>query len=292
MANGIVGAVDGLWRFPVKSMRGERLEQAEFTERGLVGDRAYALIDADTGKVVSAKSVRLFPGLFGCRAAFVEPPRSGGGLPPVRITLPDGTSVTSDSSDVDRVLSAYFRRDVTLARAAPDDFTIDQYHPDVEDVDPAGYRDTVVEQKLGSAFFAQAGLASPVPVGSFLDLFPVSSVRPDDIHPRAAERASAPKPLRPAAVPDERDRWHQRSWVRRERLDRPRAHVRGRGTARHGPARSAMRDDDARPRGAPQRHRCPPDAHSAQQSPSGRCRSVPLCGRVRRSRSAGNGASR
>jgi len=174
VTSGIVGAVAGLWRFPVKSMRGERLEQAELTEHGLVGDRAYALIDVDTGKVVSAKSVRLFPGLFGCRAAFVEPPQSGSELPPVRITLPDGTSVTSDSSDVDHVLSAYFRRDVTLARAAPDDFTIDQYHPDVEDVDPAGYRDTVVEQKLGSAFFAQAGLASPVPVGSFLDLFPVS----------------------------------------------------------------------------------------------------------------------
>ncbi len=172
--NGVVGAVAGLWRFPVKSMRGERLEHAQLTDSGLVGDRAYALIDSDTGKVVSAKSVRLFPGLFGCRAAFVEPPRSGGELPPVRIALPDGTEVTSDSSDVDRVLSAYFRQDVTLARAAPDDFTIDQYHPDVEDVDPAGYRDTVVEQKLGSAFFAQAGLASPVPDGSFLDLFPVS----------------------------------------------------------------------------------------------------------------------
>ena len=172
--NSIVGAVAGLWRFPVKSMRGERLEQAELTEHGLVGDRAFALIDAETGKVVSAKSVKLFPGLLGCRAAFVEPPRAGGGLPPVRIVLPDGTSVTSDSSDVTDVLSAYFQRDVTLARAAPDDFTIDQYHPDVEDVDPAGYQDTVVEQKLGSAFFAQVGLASPVPDGSFLDLFPVS----------------------------------------------------------------------------------------------------------------------
>ena len=172
--SGIVGAVAGLWRFPVKSMRGERLEQAQLTESGLVGDRAYALIATDTGKVVTAKSVRLFPGLLGCRAAFVEPPRAGGELPPVLITLPDGTSVTSDSSDVDRVLSAYFRRDVTLARAAPDEFTIDQYHPDIEDVDPAGYRDTVVEQKLGSAFFAQGGLASPLPTGSFLDLFPVS----------------------------------------------------------------------------------------------------------------------
>jgi hypothetical protein len=48
--NAAVGAVAGLWRFPLKSMRSERLEQAEFTERGLVGDRAYALIDADTGK--------------------------------------------------------------------------------------------------------------------------------------------------------------------------------------------------------------------------------------------------
>jgi len=170
----VVGSVAGIWRFPVKSMGGERLEHGAFTERGLVGDRAYALIDTDTGKVASAKSVRLFPDLLGCRAAFVEPPRLDGEVPPVRITLPDGTSVSSDSSDVDPVLSAFFRRDVTLARAAPDDFTIDQYHPDVEDADPAGHRDSVVEQKLGSAFFAEAGVPSPVPVGSFFDLFPVS----------------------------------------------------------------------------------------------------------------------
>ena len=169
-----VGSVAGIRMYPVKSMGGERLEQGEFTERGLVGDRAYALIDSDTGKVASAKSVRLFPDLFGCSAVFVEPPQLDGELPPVRITLPDGTSVTSDSRDVDRVLSEFFRREVTLARAAPDDFTIDQYHPDVEDADPAGHRDTVVEQKLGSAFFAQAGLPSPVSVGSFFDLFPVS----------------------------------------------------------------------------------------------------------------------
>src|SRR5687768_9309004 len=153
--NGTVGVINGLWRFPVKSMRGERLEQAEITEGGLVGDRAYALIDVDTDKVVSAKSVRMFPDILGCRAVFVEPPRAGRKLPPVRIELPDGKSVTSDSSDIDQVLSAYFKRDVILARAAPDDFTIDQYHPDIEDVDPAGYRDEIVEQKLGSALFAQ-----------------------------------------------------------------------------------------------------------------------------------------
>ena len=54
----------------------------------------------------------------------------------MRISLPDGTSATSDSDEVDRVLSAHFKRNVTLARAAPDDFTIDQHHPDVGDLDP------------------------------------------------------------------------------------------------------------------------------------------------------------
>ena len=168
---GIVGSVAGLWRFPVKSMRGEQPGQAELSERGLLGDRAYALIDTDTGKVASAKSVRLFPDLLSCSATFVEPPQMDRELPPVRIVLPKGASLTSDSSEIDRVLSAHFRRDVTLARTAPEDFTIDQYHPDIEELD---HRNTIVEEKLGSAFFAQAGLASPVPVGSFFDLFPLS----------------------------------------------------------------------------------------------------------------------
>jgi len=169
-----VGSLRELWRFPVKSMQGEQLDQAEFTSHGIVGDRAYALVDQSTDKVVSAKSARLFGGLLGCGATFVEPPRPEGELPAVRITLPDGTSVTSDSGESERVLSGFLRRDVSLARVAPENFTIDQYHPDVEDVDPAGHRDTVVEAKLGAALFAQIGAPSPVPEGSFFDAFPVS----------------------------------------------------------------------------------------------------------------------
>ena len=172
--NGVVGALAQLWRFPVKSMLGEQLDAAQITDRGLFGDRAYGLIDATTGKVVSAKSVKAFPGLFACRASFVEPPRLGEVLPSVRITLPDGNAVTSDSPKIDAVLSAFFRRDVILARAAPDDFTIDQHHPDLTEHDPARQNDTVSEAKLGAALFAQIGIRSPVPAGSFLDVFPVS----------------------------------------------------------------------------------------------------------------------
>jgi len=172
--NTIVGSVAGLWRFPVKSMHGEQLEQAELSGRGIAGDRAYALIDSETGKVVSAKSVKRFPGILNCRAEFVTAPGNDSDSPPVRITLPNGSAFSSDSTDIDHMLSDHFERSVTLAKAAPQDFTIDMYHPDIEDFDPKGRRDIVQDQKLGAALFAELGLPSPVEAGSFFDCFPIS----------------------------------------------------------------------------------------------------------------------
>jgi MOSC domain-containing protein len=169
-----VGTIAALWRFPVKSMLGEELDATEVSSSGLAGDRAYALIDAATGKVVSAKNPRLWPNILGCRARFLEPPHAGEDPPPVRITLPTGSSLTSDEPDADTVLSDFLGRKVRLARTAPPDFTIDQYHPDVDGLDPAGNRGTMVEARIGSAFFAEIGQPSPVLEGSFFDLFPLS----------------------------------------------------------------------------------------------------------------------
>ena len=169
-----VGAVGGLWRFPVKSMLGEQVDAADLTEGGLVGDRAYAIRDRETGKVASAKHPKLWPSLFACRATYVEPPRAEDEHPPARIELGDGTSVMTDAPDVDAVLSGYFGRAVELARAAQNGYTIDQYHPDEENYDPEGHRDEVVEAQLGAAFFNERGLPSVVPEGSFFDLFPLS----------------------------------------------------------------------------------------------------------------------
>src|SRR5438445_2583315 len=169
-----VGTIRALWRFPVKSMLGEELDAADLGEGGIVGDRAYAIRDRETGKVASAKHPKLWPDLLGCRAAFVEPPRPGDELPPARIDLADGRSVLSDAADVDAVLSGFFGRDVELAHAAQNGYTIDQYHPDEENYDPEGHRDEVVEARLGAAFFNERGLPSAVPEGSFFDLFPLS----------------------------------------------------------------------------------------------------------------------
>ena len=71
-----VGAVVSLRRYPVKSMMGEELNAADITQRGLLGDRVFALIDVSDGKVVSAKNPRKWPRLFECVAVFVEDPVS------------------------------------------------------------------------------------------------------------------------------------------------------------------------------------------------------------------------
>src|SRR6266849_5674211 len=58
---GLIGSIVSLWRYPVKSMMGEELNAAEVTKRGLLGDRAYALVDSSDGKVASAKNPRKWP---------------------------------------------------------------------------------------------------------------------------------------------------------------------------------------------------------------------------------------
>ena len=62
------GTVVSLWRYPVKSMLGEELNSSLVTERGLLGDRTYAVIDKQTGKVASAKNLRKMGNLFDFRS--------------------------------------------------------------------------------------------------------------------------------------------------------------------------------------------------------------------------------
>ena len=84
------GRVVSLYRYPVKSMMGEELNSSYVTERGLIGDRTYALIDQKTGKVASAKNPRKWGKLFDFRSMFIEQPLqppSMNNVPPVRITI-------------------------------------------------------------------------------------------------------------------------------------------------------------------------------------------------------------
>jgi len=113
-----LGSVVSLWRYPIKSMMGEELNASEVNDHGLLGDRVYALLDSTDGKVVSAKNRRKWPQLFDFRAAFVDAPRSGAHLPPVRITLPDGNVLSSTQTDVNQKLSGVLNREVILETTA------------------------------------------------------------------------------------------------------------------------------------------------------------------------------
>ncbi|MCU1297398.1 MAG: hypothetical protein JWO91_1676 [Acidobacteriaceae bacterium] len=152
MTQDVLGSIVSLWRYPVKSMLGEELNASEVTKRGLLGDRAYALVDSADGKVASAKNPRKWPQMFDCRATLSDDPRTGMQVPLVRITLPDGTIVGSEQPDIDRIVSNVVHREVKLGRAFPEmrTATAEEYWPDIEGLD---YRDTVTEFGLPEGTF-------------------------------------------------------------------------------------------------------------------------------------------
>src|SRR6202163_1781985 len=147
------GAVLSVWRYPVKSMMGEERNASELTDRGLLGDRTIALVDTETGKVVSAKNPRKWPTMFDCRAVFTTPPVLGSPLPPVRVTFPDGNGATSDDAGFAELLSAALGRPVTLATAAPSEPSLEEYWPDIAELDN---QETVTDEAM--------------PAGTFFDL--------------------------------------------------------------------------------------------------------------------------
>ena len=156
----VVGRVSRIERFPVKSMLGEELPEAWADARGLRGDRAFAVVDVETGSVASAKHPRRWAGLLACRARFVEAPASEGPLPAVRIELPDGSSVTSEDARVHEVLSRMLGREVRLEASAAREARYDDYWPDIEGVSPDGHRDAFTRERI----------APMAPAGTFFDM--------------------------------------------------------------------------------------------------------------------------
>ena len=150
------GTVVSLWRYPVKSMMGEELNSSYITERGLVGDRTYAVVDKQTGKVASAKNPRKWGKLFDFRSMFIDLPNDDddtNNIPPVRITFPDGSNILSnhhqkDDDDIiiDSNLSKAFNREVMLIKASG--FEKPSYEEYWPDIDGLAQRETVTDEAM------------------------------------------------------------------------------------------------------------------------------------------------
>jgi len=98
----------GLWRHPVKSMLGEALDEAEFNEGGVVGDRVWGVRDLSTDLILTA---RREPRLLTASARLTE-----GGEP--HITLPDGQAVVGLGPSTDAALTDWLGKKVALVAAA------------------------------------------------------------------------------------------------------------------------------------------------------------------------------
>jgi uncharacterized protein YcbX len=112
MARQQIGTVGGLWRYPVKSMRGESLREAWVTERGIAGDRVWAVRELERGGIMSA---RTFPSLLGLRAYYEgEPAAEPAAI--IKIELPDGGRILPDDPEAPAIVSNLVRRRVSFER--------------------------------------------------------------------------------------------------------------------------------------------------------------------------------
>jgi hypothetical protein len=127
------GVVSELWRFPVKSMMGERLSTATVTDVGVLGDRGWAVRDEVRGGIRGAKKIGA---LMTLAARYRVAPTVDVATPHVEITLPDGRVVATDDPGVDAAVSDAIGQPVTLHPLRPPD-DVDHYRrgqPDHDDL--------------------------------------------------------------------------------------------------------------------------------------------------------------
>jgi hypothetical protein len=153
-----IGVVKEIFRYPVKSMQGERLSAVDIGVHGVIGDRAYALREAN-GRVVTAKK---WANMLEFSSRYDAPPTSGA-LAPLRITLPDGRTIQAQAPDTSAVLSAVLGRPVMLERAQSD-------QPSHAEIDPTTvFGDVPVENVLPGRTAALMPDAFALPSGTFFD---------------------------------------------------------------------------------------------------------------------------
>lgn len=170
----VIGWVSAIVRYPVKSMGGERLEVVEIGERGLMGDRAWAVRDEVRGGLRGAKNL---PRLMQLRARYAVPPVRAGSSP-AEIMFLDGTVVSTADVSVSERLSAALGHPVTLWPLLPAE-ALDHYrrgaptHADIETELRAIFGRTRDEPLPDLSVFPRELLTFESPPGTYFDAYSV-----------------------------------------------------------------------------------------------------------------------
>jgi uncharacterized protein len=176
-----VSSVEAVFRYPIKSMLGTRVEQAEVRASGLAGDRNWALIDRQTGKVASAKQPRLWRSLLQLQAEYHGGATGEDPEDALTITLPDGTVVRAGEPGADEVLSGFVGRPVWLRHGREAGAGVDRAVPE-----------EVLAHGVGAEVAAESlELSQETPGDSFVDYAPLHLITTATLAAVAAAVATA-----------------------------------------------------------------------------------------------------
>jgi hypothetical protein len=179
----------GLWRYPVKSLRGESLDSARVEDDGLVGDRRWGIRDQRTGRILTARR----------RPELLEAAASYDGDEPL-IVLPDGLYATGPGSDTDRMLSEWVGSPVSLVASAGSDPGRAEFFADATDDTSEAIEFTMPESRYVDA--------APLLVLTTASLHAGRVLHPDGIWD--------PRRFRPNLLIDlDGDGWVEDGWVGR-----------------------------------------------------------------------------
>lgn len=131
-----LGQVSQIFRYPIKSMGGEELKSAQINQKGLVGDRTYALIDTETNKIVSAKNPKKWTNIFKYFAKYISEPNNDSCE--IQIEFPNQQISLSSDNDINEKLSKAFGRSVKLTSSVPKVVQLEEYFADIEDIKQHG----------------------------------------------------------------------------------------------------------------------------------------------------------
>jgi len=217
--------VEQIWRYPAKSMLGERLREAELTTAGLLGDRGWAVRDEVRGGIRGAKKIAELM-LLGAR--YLAPPSDRNATPHIEITLPDGARVASSDPDVDERVSAALDHQVTLWPLQPST-DLDHYRRGSADSDDflQEMRDIfgrLEDEPLPDlSVFPPEILEYESPPGTYLDAFPLlvlTTGSMQSLQDRLPESAIDVRRFRPnllvRADADGDQAWPELDWVGRQ----------------------------------------------------------------------------
>ncbi|MEZ0359667.1 MOSC domain-containing protein [Mycobacterium sp. SA01] len=172
------GRITSIWRYPVKSMQGEQVTEAEVGDLGVHADRTWAVRDVESDATTSAKRL---PGLLWLTARYAQPPGPDAGpghAPEVLIGFPDGTEVSSSDPAVHQTLSRYLDHEVELRPLPPIDRRSEYRAPMATKTDLRTIFGLDDDEPLPDlSMFPVRKLAEisryATPVGSYVDAYPV-----------------------------------------------------------------------------------------------------------------------